>query len=123
MADFPLKSLEVVGDLMVEMGGTTARIEARGASILVELPSLRSGASIYRQWSGFRGRREAVRRIHDGLSKAGLTLRVTVGDRTIGLLGVGTRAGLFTRLLGFGPVEVRVGGLLGAIRRPADRRE
>ena len=108
---------------MVEMGGTSARIEARGDRIVVELPSLRDGISTLGRWPKGRGRREAIRRIHEGLTAAGLTLEVVVGPSTIAVLGVGARPGRTSRLLGLDALEVRVGGLLGSLRRPLDRPE
>ena len=108
---------------MVEMGGESARIDAQGDLIVVELPSLRAGASIVGRWPGGQGRRRALRRIHEGLTGAGLKLEVKVGSRTIGRLGAGSRPGLASRLLGFDPLEIRFGGVLGSLRRPGDRRE
>ena len=113
-------ALDIVGRLMVEMGDGSARVECLGDSIVVELPSLRAGRSILRQWPGGR-RLETIRRVHEGLTAAGLTLRVDVGRRTVGLLGLGARSGLSSRLLGLGPLELRLGGLLGSARPSADR--
>ncbi len=111
-------ALDVVGRLMVEMGGASAEVEARGDTIVVVLPGLRAGYSILRRWPGGRGRREAIRRIHDGLIVAGLRLEVKVGPRTVGLLGLGARAGVASRLLGVDPMELKVGGLRPSRRRP-----
>ncbi len=106
-------ALEIVGQLMVEMGGSSARVEAKDDTIVVELPGLRDGLSILNRWPGGRGRRQAIRRIHNGLSMAGLALDVKVGPRTVARLGVGSRAGVVSRLLGLAPLEVRAAGLLG----------
>lgn len=111
-------ALDVLGQLMVEMGDASVRVEARGDTIVVGLPSLRAGYSILKRWPGGRGRGESIRRIHDGLIGAGLRLQVQVGTRTVGLLGVGARAGLASRLLGVGPLELRADGLLASRRRP-----
>ena len=116
-------ALDVVGNLMLEMGDASARVEARGDTIDVELPSLRAGYSILRRWPGGRGRREAIRRIHEGLIGAGLGLRIRVGPEVIGRLGVGARAGLASRLLGVDPLEIQVDGLLASRRRSSGRPE
>ncbi len=111
-------ALDVVGRLMVEMGGdASARVEARGDTIVVELPSFRAAFAILKRWPGARGRRETIRGIHQALMGAGLALRVQVGPATVGLLGVGAKARLASRLLGLDPLEIKVDGLLAARRR------
>ncbi len=117
------RTLDVVGQLMLEMGDASARVEARGDTIVVELPSLRVGYSILKRWPGGRGRRDAIRRIHEGFIGAGLGLRIRVGRRVVGRLGVGAQAGLASRLLGVDPLEVLVDGLLASRRRPGGRSE
>lgn len=116
-------AFDVVGNLMLEMGGASARVQARGDTIDVELPSLRAGFSILRRWPGGRGRRESIRRIHEGLIGAGLGLRIRVGPEVIGRLGVGARAGLASRLLGVGPLQIEVDALLATRRRPGGQPE
>ncbi len=111
-------ALEVVGRLMVEMGDAPVRVEALGDAIAVELPSLRAGYSILKRWPGGRGRGEAIRRIHEALIGAGLRLIVRVGPKTVALLGVGARSGLASRILGIGPMELKVAGFLASRRRP-----
>ncbi len=117
------RTLDVVGQLMLEMGDASARVEARGDTIVVELPSLRVGYSILKRWPGGRGRRVAIRRIHEGFISAGLGLCIRVGPRMVGRLGVGARAGRASRLLGVGPLEIRFDGLLASRRRPGGRTE
>ena len=109
-------ALEIIGNLAVEMGGDgSARVEARGDSIVVELPSLRAGLAALKRWPGGRGGRAAsIRRVHDGLVAAGLTLDVRVGPKRFARLGVGARPNLASRVLGLGPMEV---GLVGLISR------
>src|SRR5947209_832517 len=113
-------ALSVVGQLMVEMGGASVRVEARGDRIVVRLSSLREGLAILGRWPGVRGHRQAIGRIHDALTRGGLTLQVDIGASTVAVLGAGARAGLASRAFGVGPVEVRVGGLLGSIRTADD---
>ncbi len=111
-------ALDVVGKLMVEMGGDgSARVEARGDTVVVELPSFRVGSALLKRWSRGRGRGETIASIHRGLVGAGLALRLQVGPRTVALLGVGARANLASRLLGLGPLEVKMDGLLPMRRR------
>ena len=111
-------ALDVVGQLMVEMGGDgSIRIECRGETIVVELPSLRSGLGLLKRWPGSRGQRQmAIKRVHEGLNDAGLTLVAQVGSAVIGRLGRGAKAGLASRLLGLAPMEISPSGLL-ALRR------
>ena len=114
-------ALDVVGQLMLEMGGSSARVEARDDTIVVELPGLRDGLAILKGQPGGRERRRAILQIHQALTGAGLRLEARVGPRTVALLGVGARAGLISRLLGVAPLEIRAGGLIGR-GRPADGR-
>ena len=123
MADRKPIALDVVGRVMIEMGGDSARIEANGDRIVVTLPNFRSIAPTIRGWTRGRGRRESVRAIHDALIGAGLTLEVVVGRSTIGMLGVAARPGFASRLFGFGPLEVRMGGVFGSLARIRRRRE
>lgn len=116
-------ALDVVGQLILEMDGASARVEARGDTIVVELASLRAGYSILKRLPGGRGRDGAIRRIHEGLIGAGLTIRIRVGPKQIGRLGVGARAGLASRLLGVDPLEIQVDGLLDSRRQPGGRSE
>ena len=115
--------LEVVGRVMVEMGGSSARVEAMGDRIVVEWPNLRAGYSSMGRYSKGPGRGEAIRRIHDALEGAGLSLEVIAGGRTVGRLGVGARAGLASRMLGLGPLEILLGGVLGSFRGRGGRPE
>ena len=121
MADRVPTALDVVGQVMVEMGGGSARIEALGDRIVVRFPSLKAGASALGRWPKGRARREAIRRIHDLLTAAGLTLQMDVGPSTVGVLGVGARPGLSSRLLGVGPLEIRARYLFGPFGRAAGR--
>lgn len=109
-------ALDVVGSLMVEMGDLSARIEARGDRIVVQIPSLRAGVASLPKGGGA-GRRASILRIHEVLTSAGLTLEVVAGRSTVGLLGVRAKAGLASRLLGLGPLEVRLGGIFDSFRR------
>ena len=118
MADRMPGALDVVGQVMVEMGGESARIEAMGDRIVVEFPSFRAGASALGRGPRGRGRRDVLLRIHQALTAAGLTLQIDIGPSTVGVLGVEARPGLPSRLLGVGPLEVRLGKLFGSLRRP-----
>lgn len=123
MADRMPVALDVVGQVLIEMGGDSTRIEGRGDRIIVELPNLKAGMSYFRRFARQAGGHEVIHRVHQGLVGAGLTLEVTVGGSTVGLLGTAARSGLASRLLGLGPMEVRVRGLLGSFRKPPVRLE
>jgi hypothetical protein len=107
--------LEVVGQMMVEMGGGSTRIEALGDRIVVELSSLGAGIGSFRGVLAGNDRAEAIRRIDQALRGAGLSLEVVVGGRVVGRLGEGARAGLASKLLGLGPLELVLGGVLGSL--------
>lgn len=116
VANLMTGTLEVVGQLILEMGDDSARIEARGSRILLALPSLPAGRTLFQNWSIVKSRRESIRRAHEMLSQAGLTLQVDIGTITIGLLGAESRPGLTSRLLGVYPFELRVIALISWLR-------
>ena len=116
-ADRKPSALDVVGQVMVEMGGDSASIEAVGDRIVVRIPSFRSGLRTIRGWSRGPGRGESIGRIHEALKVTRLSLEIVMGGRTVGRLGVGATPGRVSRLLGLGPMEIEWGGVLGSLRR------
>ncbi len=121
-ADRKPGALDVVGQILVEMDGESASIEARGDRIVLGLNDFRAVSRLGRLGRG-RSRRESIRRIHDALTASGLTLELVVGGSTVGLLGERARAGLASRILGLGPLEIRAGGVLGSWARRPGRAE
>ncbi len=111
--------LDLIGRVMVEMGGESAGVEALGDRIVVEL----AGLSSLRRWSKGRGGIGSIRRIHDTLNATGLTLEVVAGGRVVGRLGSGARPGLASKMLGLGPLEILLGGILGSFSRRGGRPE
>jgi hypothetical protein len=121
MAERSPVALDVVGRVVVEIGGELARVDALGDRIVVEVPSLRSGVSTIRLLTKGGGSDDPIRQVHDALTTAGLTLEVVAGGSKVGRLGIGARPGLASRLLRLGPLEVLLGGILGSFRKRADR--
>ncbi len=120
MGEFMPPALDIVGQVMVELAGESVRIEALGDRVLVQFSGLRASLATLRRWSGGPGRRLSIRQIHDALTAVGVTVEVVVDRSTVGLLGARARAGLASRLMGFAPLEIRVGGVLGSLqKRPA----
>jgi len=114
-------TLEVVGQLLVEMGDDSARIEARGERIVIDLPCLDAGVAVLRRWSRGRDGRSTIRRFHLMLTSVGLSVQVDIASETVGLLGFDARPGLISRLLGLYPLEIRLGALWRAPRHHPDR--
>ncbi len=113
------KPVDVLGELsVIGDGGVQIQVEGRGDSISVALPSLRVGRSLARQAAGRSKRQAVITRLHAGLRRADLTLRVHVAGRPIALLAPRSKATVLSRLLGIGAVELQpVGLFLSVFRR------
>ena len=110
--------LDVDGQLSLEVGSATIRIEAQGDTLVIELPSLEAGREILKHLPKGGDTRTGLRRTHEGLVAVGLSLRIQIASKTIARLGVGARAGFASRLAGLDPLELDVGGLMALGWRP-----
>jgi len=113
-----LTPLAVFADLtLLAADGERVTVAADGPVITVTLPQLRS-----RRWAlGPRidrgGRRALLARMHHALQVADLTLQFKVRRRLVAQLRPASRPTLVSRLLGVGPLEVRLlSSLLSLLR-------
>jgi hypothetical protein len=109
-------TLEILGELLVEAGPHALRVEARGATIEVELPNIKAGWELWRQFANGRQRRRTLGGLDQALRSAGLTVRVMAAGILVGILGAEARPGLVSQILGVAPVELKLGGVLAASR-------
>ena len=106
--------ISVDADLTVEVAGTQADVRSIGERVFVMFPSLLGAVRAFRALPD-----GSERRIDDLLSRTDLTVEFRVRDRTVAVAGVGARPGILSDRLGVETVEVRVGGVIGAVRRGA----
>ena len=108
--------VDVLGELSITgEGGEELRVEGRGNTISVHLPSVWVGRSLARQAIGRAERQGAVDKLQAGLRRADLTLNVTVAETPVAYLSPSSEETLLSKLLGIGSVEIKPLGLLRAM--------
>ncbi|SFR63597.1 hypothetical protein [Halogeometricum limi] len=108
----PRAPLTVHTDLTLTVDGTELPVTSTGERLFVEFPSLPSAVRTLRRSP--QGERH---RLHDLLTTTDLTVEVRVRGRTVAVSGAGARPGILSRELGVDPVELRIGGVFGAVGR------
>jgi hypothetical protein len=102
--------LSVATDLTVRINGAEATVESTGERLLVQFRSLPDAL-------------RATRRRPDGIGTTltalgrttDLTVEARVRDRVVAVAGADARPGVVSRLLEVDPVELRLGGVVGAV--------
>jgi hypothetical protein len=102
--------LSITTDLTVTINGAEAAVESTGERLFVSFGSLPDALRALRgQPDGTEGPLATL------LETTDLTAEVRVRDRTVAVAGVSARPGVLSRQLGVAPIEVRLGGALGAV--------
>jgi len=102
--------LSVATDLTVRVNGAEATVESTGERLLLQFRSLPDALRAVRgQPAG--GATSLTALLHT----TDLTVEARVRDRIVAVAGADARPGLVSRMLEVDPVEVRVGGVLGAV--------
>ena len=104
--------LTVKADLTVEVAGTRAEVRSTGERLFVSFPSVFGAVRALRRLP-----EDGETRLAEFLRAADLTAEFRVRDRTVAVAGVGADPGLVSTRLGAAPIEVRLGGALGAVGR------
>ncbi len=102
-----MTSLEVSGQLTLEMGEHTVALQADHECITVELQHWRAGLQFWRQTVGCGASIGSLEGLREALLAADLTVCICLAGRTILRLGVHARPNISARLLKLGPVELR----------------
>jgi hypothetical protein len=101
--------LDVSGRLsLTDENGETILLSAEKEIITVMLPSMWVGRPILRQLTNRRQRSWMIENVHGGLKLADLMIEFRIADRVIALIAPQSRPGLVSRILGFGPVELKI---------------
>ena len=93
---------------LVNDDGKEISVRAEDEVITVTLPSLWVGCPVLKQFSERQRRQRLFGYAHAGLDRADLMVELHVSQRLIALIGPRARPGLLARLLGLGPVELRI---------------
>ncbi|RLM59522.1 hypothetical protein DVK02_01915 [Halobellus sp. Atlit-31R] len=104
--------ISVDADLTVEVAGTQAEVRSIGERVFVMFPSLLGAVRAFRELPD-----GSESRLDELLSRADLTVEFRVRDRTVAVAGVGARPGILSDRLGVETIEIRVAGVVGAVRR------
>lgn len=114
MTDSPdaraLPPLSVDTDLTISVKGVDAAVDSTGERLLVQFGSVPDA------FRALRNRPEGAQdRLGGFLSATDLTAEIRVRDRTVAVAGAEARPGAVSRFVGLDPIEVRIGGALGAV--------
>lgn len=104
--------LSVAADLTLEVAGTQAEVQSTGERLFVLFPSLPGAVRALRRLP-----EDGETRLDELLRLTDLTVEIRIRDRTVAVAGVGADPGVVSTQLGTAPIEVRIGGLLGAVGR------
>lgn len=115
-----MRAVEVEANLLATCEKRTVALCASGKSGVLSFsnPEL-SVVSMFRILPFSARSRQNLLRLHRGCSALGLSLTVEVFDRAVFHLGSQCKPGVFSRLLGLSPVEVRLLPILYTIARVA----
>ncbi|SFR69389.1 hypothetical protein SAMN04487947_3609 [Halogeometricum rufum] len=102
--------LTVQTDLTLSVDGRPVDVSSTGERLFVEFPSLSAAVRAFA-----RSPPTARRRLHELLTTTDLTVELRVRDRTVALVGAEARPGGLSKRAGVAPVELRVGGVFGAV--------
>lgn len=104
-------ALDIVADLRIDAGGSEVVIRSEPGGMVVTLPALRAGLALLGPRSA---RRARITELDRELRTLGLHSVVRWRTQDIARFGKGTRAGIITKLLGLGPLELHPGHVLTA---------
>ena len=93
---------------LVNDDGKEISVRAEDEIITVTVPSLWVSRPVLKQLSERQRRQRLFGHIHDGLDRADLMVELHVSQRLIARIGPRVRPGVWSRLLGLGPVELKI---------------
>ena len=109
--------LSVEADLTATVDGVEAEIKSTGERLLVQFQSLSDAFQAARSRpEGGEGPLVSL------LTATGLTVEIRIRDRIVAVAGADAHPRLVSRLLGIDPIQVRIGGAVGAVGAEAAAR-
>ena len=115
------KPLDIYARLIVSTVGHQINVHADGRLIIIELPSLPAGRELFKLWRSRHERGKFLGAVRAMMTHRDLQLEFHLSNRMIARLGVGTRPGLASWLLGLNPLELRPMQMLLAITSRNER--
>jgi hypothetical protein len=106
--------LNVNADLTVSVDGGTAEVSSTGDRLFVTFPSILPAVNALR---GLPSDPDSADTVAAVLSRTDLTIEVRVHDRTVAVIGSKANPGTLSEALSADPIEVRLGGVIGAVTR------
>jgi len=94
--------------LLTDENGKEISVSAEKEIITVLLPSLWVGRPMLRQLSNRRQRTWMMENIYGGLKQADLMIEFRIAHQIIARIGPQSRPGLVSRIMGLGPVELKI---------------
>ena len=93
---------------LTDENGNEISVSAEKEIITVMLPSLWVCPPMLRQLSNRQERTWMMENFYRGLEHADLMIEFRIAHRVIALIGPHSRPGLVSRIVGFGPVELKI---------------
>ena len=110
--------LDVTAQLSLsDKNGKEISVCAQNGVISIVLPSLWTEYPFKQPFVERRQRENLLRVLHQGLQDIDLNIELRVAHRIIALIGPKTQAGFISKILGFGPVKLRVTSIMLSLFR------
>lgn len=93
---------------LTDQNGKEISLSAEKEIITVTLPSLWVGRPMLRQLSNRRQRTWIMENVYGGLKHVDLMIEFRIANKVIARIGPQTHSGLIARMLGLGPVELKI---------------
>ncbi|MCG6200635.1 hypothetical protein [Psychromonas antarctica] len=100
---------------LTDESGNQILVNADNEIISVMLPSLKVARTLLKQLSNCQQRAWIIANFHRGLNHADLIFEFQIAHRIIARIGPHTTSGVFSRMAGFGPVELKIIAILQSL--------
>lgn len=106
------KALDITGTVRTTIHGHTLEVHGQCEELIIDLPDRVTGKALARQLPGKSVMKKWITTIHEALCQSDLRMQIRFNQKPLLMLGARTQPGFFSRLLGFGPAEVRTFSVL-----------
>ncbi len=103
-----MTKLQILADLTFQINDDVCQIRSSEDVIRFEVHNIRALRSLWKSIRGSNMHTTRLRQFHDALNHSGLRLEIRLKEQTVAMMGQDTRAGFISRLLGFGPLEIKL---------------
>ncbi len=102
------KPLDIAGSVSISANDQQMRFWGDGEIVHLNLENSSAGAQLLKLTPAKDSKKQLLAKIHQSLCFADITLQVDLNGRMIGRLGKRARPGLWSRILGLGPMQIRL---------------